>query len=541
MDTSPNSWQPPDDDSDVRTALERRRRHLLEMSTVYLSANPSLGERLLPVIFACMEACWLTAILIGLADIRAFATSNPLMPLWTPFVLLLGSVWLASFLERSSATDTIAADDKRVAGLPGSWLIYLLVVFSLLFIIWSGIYASSTAFFDPGWLLLAVGDLLSLSAAGFHIVGLILLSTYFCWRGIRLARSDISPDRVLKSLRVGIGVILGVIILHGLARASFANVPALLLLVPLFLFAALTVHALAHILFIRRAHPAGLQGNVASQERALLLAVGIMGILLLLCAFVVSSFASPALLAELQRGLAPLGQAYEWLITVIANVAVFLLTPLFWLISLIHFSTPTIRRPTPPARTLPPNKLSGATPEQVVMTIAILKVVLPVLLIVGLALLIWWALRRRRVVLRRRSEDFAESLWSWELFWSQLRAFFLALWRRFFPLPVVPVAVAQEEEISGTPAVRSIRELYRAMLRWAASQGYPRKKDETPYEFKQRLDEGMPLVEPELSIMTDAYAAIRYGGATLDDADLALVQRDWQVLQQKAQTRQMQL
>src|SRR5579885_1683486 len=204
MDTSSNSWQSPDDDSDVRAALERRRRHLIEMSTTYLSENPSMGERLLPVVFACMEACWLTAVLIGLADIRVFVTSNPLMPLWTPFVLMLGSGWLASFLERSSATDTTSADNKPTAGLRGSWLIYTLVVFTLLFIIWSSIYASSTLFFDPGWLLLAAGDLLALSAAGFHIVGLILLSAYFCWRGIHIARGDILPDRVLRSLRVGI-------------------------------------------------------------------------------------------------------------------------------------------------------------------------------------------------------------------------------------------------------------------------------------------------------------------------------------------------
>ena len=287
----------------------------------------------------------------------------------------------------------------------------------------------------------------------------------------------------------------------------------------------------------RRAHPAGLQGNVISQERALLLAVGMMGIVLLVSAFVVGSIASPSFLAELQHGLSPLGQAYEWLISVIATVAVFLLTPLFWLLSLLPpINLPKIRRPGPPPVQIPPPNKKATTPEQVVATIAILKVVLPVLLIVALGLLIWWALRRRRVVLRRRAEDFAESLWSWELFWTQLKAFFLALWRRFFPLPVAPVASAQEE-IAGTPTARSIREIYRAMLRWAAGQGHPRKRDETPYEFRQRLDERMPLVEPELSIMTDAYAAIRYGGATLDEADLALVQRDWQVLQQKAQAQ----
>ncbi|HEU5228473.1 MAG TPA: DUF4129 domain-containing protein [Ktedonobacteraceae bacterium] len=536
MGTSPDSLQHSDDDSDVRAALERRRRHLLEMSTTYLSADPSLGERLLPMLFACMEACWLAAILIALADIRAFTTDIPLMPPWTPFVLMVGAVWLTSWLERSSTTDSEAQDGGRIAGLPGSWLIYLLVVFTLLFVIWSGVYASAFLFFDPSWLLAAIGDLLSFSAAGFHILGLILLSFYCCWRGIRLARSDIAPDRVLRGLRIGIGVILAVVLLHAVSRASFANVPILLLLIPLFLFVALTAHALAHILFVRRAHPGGLQGNVISQERALLLAVGVMGIVLLLGTLLVSSFVSPAFLATAQQVLSPLGQVYEAFINVLATVVVFLLTPFFYLFSLIQFHLPTIRRPASPVKQPPvTRKPGGTTPEQVVAAIAILKVILPIVFIALVFFLIWWALRRRRVVLKRRSEDVAESVWSWDLFWSQLKAFFLALWRRFFPLPAVQAAQVHEEEIAGTPMVRNIRELYRAMLRWADGQGYPRKKDETPYEFRQRLDERMPLVEPELSSMTEVYAAIRYAGAAPDEADLAQVQKDWQTLQQKAQ------
>ena len=89
------------------------------------------------------------------------------------------------------------------------------------------------------------------------------------------------------------------------------------------------------------------------------------------------------------------------------------------------------------------------------------------------------------------------------------------------------------EEIKGEPAARSIREIYRAFLKKAARRGYPRKRFETPNEFKQRLDEKVPLAEPQLEMITGAYALTRYGGDVPDDAQLELVRRKWVELDQK--------
>ena len=93
--------------------------------------------------------------------------------------------------------------------------------------------------------------------------------------------------------------------------------------------------------------------------------------------------------------------------------------------------------------------------------------------------------------------------------------------------------VGAPEEIKGEPAARSIREIYRAFLKKAAGRGYSRKRFETPNEFKQRLDEKVPLAEPQLEVITQAYTLTRYGGDVPDEAQLELVRRKWTELDQK--------
>ena len=93
--------------------------------------------------------------------------------------------------------------------------------------------------------------------------------------------------------------------------------------------------------------------------------------------------------------------------------------------------------------------------------------------------------------------------------------------------------VVKIEEIKGEPAARSIREIYRAFLRKATRHGYPRKRFETPFELKQRIDEKVPLTEPHLELITEAYAFTRYGGEVPDEAQLAQIRENWVELDRK--------
>src|SRR5258708_19668618 len=94
----------------------------------------------------------------------------------------------------------------------------------------------------------------------------------FGWRGIRLFNRDIEPSNVFRTLCLGLGVIIVVILLRAgrvSAGVVFHDDAILLFLIPFFLFVSLATHALSRVAFIRHSHQAGLQGNIRVQERAM--------------------------------------------------------------------------------------------------------------------------------------------------------------------------------------------------------------------------------------------------------------------------------
>jgi Domain of unknown function (DUF4129) len=543
MATPPSQSPEPDDMSEHQAAPltpeGRRRRDILAMSTTYLPTAPSWGERLLPYFFIAMETCWIAAILVGLASINFFQSHEPLIPLWSPFLLMAGSCWLSVYLERRELAGTPASVDSsedQPSVVSGSRLIFAFIAGATLFTIWSSVYAPYALIIDPRWLLALLNDLLLLDGSAYHVIVIIILSVYFCWRGVRLSRQGIEPGNIMMTLRVGLGVIIMVILVRAGANANDTGESTLLLLVLLFLSLVLISHAIAQALFLRRSSPTGLQGSIAAQERALLLVVGMVCLLLSLVALAIGAFASPTTLEEIHLALRPIGLAYDWLVSAIAYSIIFLLTPIFWLISQLHLQVqvPRVKLPGTNGNLLRNSKPASA-PEALLVTIAILKIALPLLITGFLLLLIRFALRRRRVVLTRRQEgDVHESLWSWVLFWTQLKSLLLAIWRRFFArrAPAEEKALASAS-LQGEPMARSIREMYRVLLRWAANQGYPRTKYETPYEFQMRLNEHLPQVEPELGVVTEAYMEIRYGEVVPDVGEVVQAQRAWVNLQKK--------
>src|SRR5258708_19772870 len=83
-------------------------------------AISSLGEFLLPVLLGIMESCWLAAILIGLASIGLFSSSEPLMPLWAPFLLIVGSILLFYFAGLPTPKHTSSAPNNKIVKLSSS-------------------------------------------------------------------------------------------------------------------------------------------------------------------------------------------------------------------------------------------------------------------------------------------------------------------------------------------------------------------------------------------------------------------------------------
>ena len=503
----------------------------------------SLGEFFLPILLGIMESCWLAAILIGLANTGLFGSAEPLMPLWAPFVLIVGTILLFYYLGLRAAKRASSQEKEGIRFVPPDTFLFIIVTAILsLFFVWLGVYSQTAFIFDPKWLLSLLNDVLFLNLHFYESVIIIGLSFLFGWRGIRLFNRDLEPSNVFRTLCLGLGVIIVVILLRAgqvSAGVVIHDDAILLFLIPFFLFVSLATHALSQVAFIRHSHPAGLQGNIRVQERAIIMVIASLGLIFLLVAILVSSTVNPSFIQALAPVGAAIARAYDWLVGIVADLAVLIATPFFWLLYLFtRLFPPKPKSNTSQGQPPKPPKLPGHPVPEAGALVPFVKIILPVLLLLLIFFLIWWALRRRRRVrvrAQQQKEDLHESLWSWSLFWSQLKAVLRSLFARLFPRAAIAEddRAAPAEQIQGEPAARSMREIYRAFLKKAANRGYSRRRHETPYELKQRIDEKVSLVEPQLEVITEAYALTRYGASAPDEAQLEVVRNNWVELDQK--------
>lgn len=530
---------------DEQVSSEMRRKvNLLSLYATEEQERPTIGTLLIPFLFAAMEACWIDAVFLGLATLGLFQNHNPLMPLWTPFLVIAGSQWLYSHLFLRAARK--AGDGGAAEDIPdfsiAPWFAPLLTVVILLSI-WFSIYEPTAFVLDPRWLLALLNDMLLLNVHAYQSLVIIVLCVYFCWRGIRLSGREYEPSQIFGTMRIGAGVILAVILVRAASASAgtvLNNEVTLLLLIPIFLYLGLSAHALARINFVRHSHVLDTETNVDAQERAVLFIIGTLGLVLLVAAWIADTIGDPALLSQTQQLFQWVGVVYGWLIAAFGVLAVIVTAPLFWLLSWWESLFPP---KLPPAQSGQGGYRGPKNPSHIQpippFLLPIIEVLLPLALVAVAIFLLRLVLRKRRRVrirVSRRVEEIHESVWSWQLFLAQLRALLLAFWQRFFPpRTVAPEEQAIADERDASPAVRTIREMYRAMLKRASLRGYTRLRVETPYEYQQRLDGRTPLASQHIAPITDAYTAIRYGDMVPDEAEVARVRGEWQALEREWQ------
>ncbi len=517
-------------------ASERRRQERLWLATTHIPSVQTPGERLVPYLCAALEACWISAVLVLFADFRLFDTDQPFMPLWAPFLVLWGVLWQGRRLELRSARRTPPLDefDRVGAPLPGMASFLLLQTLLAVIICWASLYAPRYPLYDLAWLQALLNDSLLLRMPLYRLLAILVLVAGLTWRGTVLARLLYEPDRVKRSALIGSLVMGAVVLVHagqGVQASSVALLD-LMLLIPLLLYCALLAHALAQAAFVRRSHPLGLEGSPATQERTIFMVCALLGIFLGLLTFSVLTSASAAVLNDLRQLFTPLALIYDWLVALLARLVVVVVSPVVWLLQALHFQSqpPQIRRPQGvkgPTRPVPP-------PEQAILLARVLAVLVPLLVLAILVWLIVRMLRRRRVRLyeRRLDEELHESLWSWALFWLQIRAMLERLLRLLRPRRALQ-SEAAEPPLAPALDPRGVRAIYRALLREAARRGSARRREETPAEYQRRLDTQMSLGDPRLEVITAAYTAARYGSQEPAEAEAAHLQDIWGELQRR--------
>ncbi|GCE48389.1 cytochrome bd-type quinol oxidase subunit 2 [Thermosporothrix hazakensis] len=498
----------------------------------------STGAQLLPLVFTVMEICCIYALFVGFSSVHVLGLHDPVMPFWGMLLLAGGAMWLSILLEKRAAKMMEAGKEPPSVAADAIWLFGLMIILEIP-VLWGGLYAGSFAVWDARWFGALAHDFLTASPAFYRICLILMLSIYFGWRAVTLARQTLEPGRVFLTFRIGIGVLAVAGILRAMGQ-DMGNDPALFLVVLLFICCTVIAHALANASFIRETHAQGLFGSVEGQER------NILSVVLAICAVfaVVALLAwlliSPELLGQIVSAVAP---AYNAVVMVIATVVGWIVTPFYYVLSPLlswlaaHLfgadlaDMPEQKRYKPPVGIFQPTKDADPT------TLAIGEIVryaLPIIVLLALAYGIARMLRKRRSRVRQRPGEQRESIWSWELFTTQLRAFLRSFWLRFFPQKQdekeqVPAAV-----IAGSPMARTVREIYRALLQWAALRGVTRKQGETPYEFERRLRAYISQGEPELKGLTETYTQTRYSGSEPSQDVVVQTQQQWQAFQQQA-------
>ncbi|GHO78455.1 hypothetical protein KSD_62260 [Ktedonobacter sp. SOSP1-85] len=499
---------------DSHTALEHKKyRHA--------NTSGSMGERLLPYLLASIDACIVLVVLKGMVNAPPFREVDQVVPAWWLFLMACGLLWLAQtmqrlvgfWLARHSQSEGVTL--KRLRQLTTRWYLGSLLVL-LLVVIWVQWYTQQAFLLDPRWLAFAFDDITNNPLYIVQALFIAMLIGFFGVRGLTLSRKEIEAQDIVQVFKSGIGFLLGVLLVRTIGGVNTTD-SALLLVIPGFLFLGLLAHTLAKAAEKRNEHyhAQGLLGSVRAQEGKLLLNILLFSLVLLLVTLLITLILSPNWLAQLTDPF------FHWLKSLPTNQV-----PPHGIIGDKH---KVAKQPGP----------GQADPEwNILLRLAagILAVVL--VLILSTRWMIARAARRRHT--QQIIVEIYTSAWSWELFKEQLKAFFKSLWQGIFRgLSTLHTRmrkqqdIAWSEELTGEPATRTVREIYRAFLRHAFKAGYARHIDETPAEFRQRLLESMPAGEGELTRLTNVYTMTRYSGTQPSEGEIAAMRQSWQELRPK--------
>jgi len=223
------------------------------------------------------------------------------------------------------------------------------------------------------------------------------------------------------------------------------------------------------------------------------------------------------------------------------GIMLVLSTLYFLLILLLSLLFPNVKAPERPPTPLEPMPPFEPTPEpsvtpgiQALLSVLFWSIIL---IVVGYTLFRFWEDRFGAV----SDEEGPEGRW-----WQRLLAWLQALWqqwgawRRGVQARMSRLQIRRRRmELGGTGAFRAFfpgrlppRErvrYYYLSAEWRAAQaGQPRAQHQTPYEYRDELDQRFPDLEPDLEGLTEAFIEARYSRRPVEQADAEEVKPLWQ-------------
>lgn len=448
------------------------------------------GDVVAPAGQAIMEATWLYAWVLVIA-VAVHSTSPGFAPIILP---LICGAWLGRFarlLPWRYPLNFAPLLPATAVALP-AWLhVMLLPTADWSWATWSFLFKpeSEDQSNETQQVLIVIGG----------------LGVYLWFRGVWIGIRPPSTELLGKWLMGGTAAFVA---LFGLLAATsdpdLAQLSATLeALVLVYFIVALSLISLIHAQTLNR-RAATRQPISASWLIAL--SVPMAGIASL--GILISSNVAPAL----NRFMHLLVQVSLLLGRLLFWIAYWLMIFLDWLSKLFPAGTPQ----EVPSRTVPPKPPPKVlAPDWDIAPVQVGPWPFYLLIGVATAFLLFVFLR---LLLQRPKVERAEfideernSVWSWQLFRSQLRALIDRLLGRL--RHEAPRAWTHRPTVARTPEpfLADIRQIYRRLLVWAVQRGHPRGRATTTQELLRELSTAAPQAREPLSLITETYEFARYG------------------------------
>lgn len=470
---------------DARTQAEARR------------ASTWIERFALPLTVSVMEAQPFALAIALLAILVAGSSASPPFRAGSIALIALGLQWWALFVERVA---TRRLKSKQAIALHAfGWLVA---------------FAVGTA----PYLLATMGGKTQYI---FNILLGIALVTWFWRRGMARAQAGFEYGALARSFRTGFGVVLSVLLVAILFPELQSLRVDLTLALPLFFLSGLIMLSLARLGVIRASHRLPENSQQTDPTRSWLLALTLFGASLLGIVVVIESVFSFASFELALSALTPLWNALGTLVGWILYGIVFLLSPIFylvsWLASLLkqHVSSTSQPQNIKPPKSPIQQVLNSHTFPPEVLTIGrwvfLALVLLVTLLVVRAGLRRWLTRKSEEGIEEEREALDARSLLGqhWRNWWQRRRK------RDNSTMALEPLDPS------------SARARYREMLQAVAmtKEDLARRPAETPAEYQTRLyasiEKPASVSEREgesqmLEELTGAYTRERYGGKHTD-------------------------
>jgi|GEM_PF-6833490 len=332
-----------------------------------------------------------------------------------------------------------------------------------------------------------------------------LLSGYLCVRGLFMGASLDRPGAVLRWFKLGSGFCVLLLAFIALSATPRAELP----------YDQLRSLSIAYL--FGGALLSGLHQRRTSMASAALTPAALVSVLgptliLALCS-VLLVFGPQAAGWVVRSGVATVSHAASLLESALSLLGTWFVTFLRWFAGLFEPVSGTMTTPHAPLAHGPPGMWNTVVRYRTIALRAGDSEVVAVLVLLLTAFVIVHAMinlarKRSRATAAAQAVTVHEEQHT-TLSWQQLRKPLNRLLRRKRK-PTLPLTAAE---------LSPLREIYRALLSWAARHGRAREPSTTPYELAQQLATQHPDKGIALSELTDLYAKERYAERTCTDAE----------------------